>query len=1233
MVQTLELQATQDGIIWPRRPLVSSKGLLSCVKNLSYSFHDKRSASFRAVSFNASGDLLAATDERGRIFAFYVTGNRYSLVQNIGTATIYCCFNPKRKTELLVTCEDKTVRCIDVQSQVLISTLRGHKFPAQCAAFHDSGQLALTASQDAVILWDTKDWSRYRVLNAGPGVQEATFVARGTLVAVCFQDDTILMWDLESLELHYRFTLPEKEQSPGLQRITVSDDHQVLVASGRAPFIYVWDFESQTIRRIMELPSPIKQVVRHAFLPRHNTVIGILADDGDVFFVDVVAKNPQVQLEISNPGCTIHTFDIECHSRYLAVSTSDGFLLLYDMEIARETAARAQRRQMKNGLVKLGGHDCIHARPGLQKPGFSDDVDPKADTPEDNHPVPSKLIDSLFGAKYTRQTGRRAKQNRSGATTSSMEASLMRRSSATQANVRTAIGSPNALTTKVKVANDNSPTWRKKFRTRKTSSISRFPAQMTAQEIEVNRKRLVRFLKCNGKYPKKYRVLVWRFLLRLPKNEEAFLSLVAKGKHPVFVRLNDQYLLQDGRTFRRLHRILSAMVYWCPAFGNVGCLPAIVYPFVKIFRENDLAAFETSVSIMLHWCGEFLVSLPYPPVFAMHAIEIELARQDAKLYDHFTQYQVASETYAWSLLETIFTEVLSEDEWMCLWDHLFTMSDTPQLLFVAVLAYLSYFRTALLAVCDRYSIEQFFHQQNSINIQKFIQLMMNLRNKLNVNSFTVIEDPLAGDSTAQGHGRFWPLSRGHYPTFAPTSQFIVDFQISERNRIALVNAQLAYKQKFLDHSEGGSDTVRGRAETSKVKAHGNEDENSRHHLREYTRREAVAEARVQNSCHDHHNRDDASHSNRERKSHCRRNAPAGDELHGNALEGHEPLPRTKAYEFAVHTPVERPLSMSLASVSLRKGMAKASLVEKTLCNFSSRISSHSSDGSMESLIRDEVAVDEVSSTHSIETMRGVRMTEEVKSQDRYAAGCITRPSGKQSSLQAALGLSEVESKAIRTPHATQTVSQEHLEANIAPQAAREITQAQEEEVQFPLQLSVKNEDTTFTPRALSNLPRSQEGLEPMFISQDSKVCTLANNDKLSVLESTTEEDSKAVELAYIPRLNSNRIDSNAGAEQDVAPVDDVVESCDSDSKGNANDLTVMAPLQRPIAELEKRLGICFDDFSDNEKDEHESVDGLFDILDTSEENESIEEDRVNLLYRAKRLLELSSFDTDSNEDL
>ncbi|CAK4181761.1 unnamed protein product [Aphanomyces euteiches] len=217
-------------------------------------------ARFRCVAFSA-GDIFAAVDEKGRVFAFFPLRNRYALVCHLGTPALECAFSPQQRTELLVTCEDLTVRCVDVHSKTLVSTLRGHRQIPTCVAFQRPGQLALTASADAVIMWDSANWSRFRTLNAGPGVEAAQFVGNGELVAVCFKDDSILMWELSTLALHYRFTLPEYEHAPGLKRFCVSENCQVIVASGETPFIYVWEFESQTLIRIIELPATVQRIV------------------------------------------------------------------------------------------------------------------------------------------------------------------------------------------------------------------------------------------------------------------------------------------------------------------------------------------------------------------------------------------------------------------------------------------------------------------------------------------------------------------------------------------------------------------------------------------------------------------------------------------------------------------------------------------------------------------------------------------------------------------------------------------------------------------------------------------------------------------------------------------------------------------------------------------------------------------------------------------------------------
>ncbi|DAZ96216.1 TPA: hypothetical protein N0F65_012578 [Lagenidium giganteum] len=778
MTHVRELASTQEGVIWPRRPTVTAKGLLSTLRNLPCSSYDRKPARFHAVAFNSTGEILAATDEKGRIFVFFVTLNRYALVQHVGASTLACCFSPTRKSELLVTCENETARCIDVQSQLLISTLRGHRFPPRCASFQKSGKLALTASTDAVILWDTKDWSRFRVLNAGPGVEEATFVARGDLVAVCFQDDTIMMWELESLALRYRFALPENEPSPGLRKIAVSDDHRTLVASGRSHHLYVWDFESQTIVRIIELPAPIQQVVTHAFVPGDCNMVSFLGDDGSVFFLDVAVKKPKVKLEVSSKDRKLFTYTIECHGRYMASCTEDGHLLLHDLDVARETAWKAKRVRESEGLLGLHRQLPLPVRSGVQLEPSSKHRDepekPRKRATQTKDHTQSELINKIFGPMATKRFDTKTKSPE--LSDQLIESNQSVRESSTI----------------------KKETLHKNHRRSRRSVLVRPLSQLLSQEITVNKRRLEGSLRCHGKYPEKYRLLAWRFVLQLPRNEEAFRSLVAKGAHPAFFQLEKKYPIQNSRLLRRLRRVLSALAHWCPAFGEIEYLPAAVYPFVKLFQENDIAAFESSMTVMLHWCGDFLYTLPYPPVFLLSTLERELEKRDSQLHDYLVKLGVNAEVYAWSLLKTLFTEVFDEDEWKAFWDHILTFPETPEMLYVAVLAYLMFFRTALLAAKDKISVEQFLHQQNALNFDKYIQLLLNMTKFVDTKAFqnTSSQDPesLKSQASRESH---WPLPRGQYPAFSSYPTFVVDYQIAERNRIALEEAELLQKRELL----------------------------------------------------------------------------------------------------------------------------------------------------------------------------------------------------------------------------------------------------------------------------------------------------------------------------------------------------------------------------------------------------------------------------------------------------
>nr|CCA21425.1 conserved hypothetical protein [Albugo laibachii Nc14] len=783
MVKSFQLEAIQNGIFWTRKPVVSCNGLVSCHRNVPYSTMDKRPSQFRSVTFNIAGDVLAATDEKGRVFVFYLTRNRYELVQHIGKPTITSSFNPKQKYELLVTCENEMARCIDVHSMDLISTLKGHRFPPICASFQRSGNLALTGSLDAVILWQTTDWSRFRILNAGPGVEDVIFVSQGELIAVLFQDATIMMWELESLALKYRFCLPSHEKPTTLKSISVSEDHKVLLASGQASSIFTWNVENQAISRIIELPEDLSHIIKHVFLPGHRNILTILSDSGKILFLNVASRKPRIKLEIAHREKRFTSFSIENKGTYLAASTSDGCLLLYDLVVARGTARKIKYVREKEGLLSLEALRPVHVRSQSQAElskaleskvtGTNSSLDIESLGKPEERPVHSTLINHVFGAqgKSHRAEDKQNQHSRNGLIAKTLN--------------------PSAKAT---------PTASIRNRKSKNPFMNVDQVRLsTTKQATMNRKRLKSILRCYGRYPNKYRLLAWRFLLDLPSNFEAFQSLLSKGPHPILNQVRESYPIRDNRLSRRFCRIMSALIYWCPAFGEATSLAAIVYPFVKLLKSDDLAAFEISMTFLLHWCGSYLVNLPQPPIKLLSVMERELKKLDPQLFDHFSNLGVGAEIYGWSLLQTIFTEVVAGDEWQCLWDHLITGAERPHLFVSAALAYNLYFRTALLRGKDQFSIHQYYHQQNPLQMDKLIQLMHNLDQQIdqeaasNALLYSV-------NSTACGVGKTnkFALPKGQYPAFTNYPKLVVDMKIKERQQIASEEAEIAEKRSLLD---------------------------------------------------------------------------------------------------------------------------------------------------------------------------------------------------------------------------------------------------------------------------------------------------------------------------------------------------------------------------------------------------------------------------------------------------
>ncbi|NXQ83996.1 TBC31 protein, partial [Nyctibius grandis] len=302
----------------------------------------------------------------------------------------------------------------------------------------------------------------------------------------------------------------------------------------------------------------------------------------------------------------------------------------------------------------------------------------------------------------------------------------------------------------------------------------------------LNKKRLRALLKGFGEYPAKYRMFVWRSLLQLPENHLAFSSLIDKGTHSAFVNIQNEYPIKSRKLLRVLQRTLSALAHWSAIFAETPYIPLLAFPFVKLFQNNQLICFEVVATVVVNFCQHWFEYFPNPPVNVLSMMENVLAHHDKELLQHLIKHNVTSQVYAWPLLETLFSEVLTREEWLKVFDNIF--SNHPSYFLMIVVAYIISSRAPLLHCNQNGDFEYFFHHRNNLDINVVIKEAYHLMEAtpLDIHPQRMLDD-------------FIPLTKGQYPVFNKYPKFTVDYQTQERERIRqdeieyLRERQLAHK--------------------------------------------------------------------------------------------------------------------------------------------------------------------------------------------------------------------------------------------------------------------------------------------------------------------------------------------------------------------------------------------------------------------------------------------------------
>ncbi|NXY04526.1 TBC31 protein, partial [Pteruthius melanotis] len=330
----------------------------------------------------------------------------------------------------------------------------------------------------------------------------------------------------------------------------------------------------------------------------------------------------------------------------------------------------------------------------------------------------------------------------------------------------------NKLITKVTSGGSKGP-WKSKGR---KSRLLKLQANTSLENKEnelprgLNKKRLQALLKGFGEYPAKYRMFVWRSLLQLPENHSAFSSLIDRGIHSAFVNIQKEYPIKSRKLLRVLQRTLSALAHWSAIFAETPFMPLLAFPFVKLFQNNQLICFEVVATVVVNFCQHWFEYFPNPPVNVLGMMENVLAYHDKELLQHLIKYNVTSQVYAWPLLETLLSEVLTREEWLKVFDNIF--SNHPSYFLMIVVAYIICSRTPLLHCNQAADFEVNFFIFKSIMWKKHIKHSYHLMEAtpLDIHPQRMLDD-------------FTPLTKEQYPVFNKYPTFVVDYKAQEREKI------------------------------------------------------------------------------------------------------------------------------------------------------------------------------------------------------------------------------------------------------------------------------------------------------------------------------------------------------------------------------------------------------------------------------------------------------------------
>ncbi|KAK8887202.1 hypothetical protein M9Y10_038240 [Tritrichomonas musculus] len=196
-----------------------------------------------------------------------------------------------------------------------------------------------------------------------------------------------------------------------------------------------------------------------------------------------------------------------------------------------------------------------------------------------------------------------------------------------------------------------------------TEDADHYVAQLAKQvgaNYVLNKKALIEIMTRHHCFPNEHRVIIWRYLFRLPMNEEAYALYAQQPIHPSVKKLPNTLPIRYSVISNRLMRLLSALTYWHPPLAECDWLPGLVFPFLRLFERDSIVLFEVTMTIISNWCTEWLTFIPNPPITVLSRIDRICKAEGGS----------APLAVSWPALRSLFAEVATTDAALILFDNI-----------------------------------------------------------------------------------------------------------------------------------------------------------------------------------------------------------------------------------------------------------------------------------------------------------------------------------------------------------------------------------------------------------------------------------------------------------------------------------------------------------------------------------------------------------------------------------